>query len=80
MLAPPQGWEVEFPAKNGRRHEDGRQHAHSRLQAQAEVRAHNTRRGPGAWFDGETPIFHAGDRLIVGGENKAIAEHSSRFV
>jgi putative DNA primase/helicase len=37
-------------------------------------------RGRGAWIDGATVVFHAGDRLIVNGAETGIHEHPTHFI
>lgn len=81
LLAPLQWWEMEFPAK--------KEGVDVKAAVNACIRAckyrrkflpHKTLRGRGAWFEGELPVFHAGDHLIVDCKRVPIAEHDSRFV
>lgn len=37
-------------------------------------------RGRGAWYDGGRPVLHLGTSLIIEGEQRAISDHSSRFI
>jgi putative DNA primase/helicase len=83
MLAPLQWWEMEFPSTGK---EGG---VNMRAAVNACIRAcklkrkfvpHKTLRGRGAWFEGETPIFHSGDHLIVASKRVPISEHKSRYV
>lgn len=37
-------------------------------------------RGRGAWYDGGRPVLHLGTSLIIDGEQRAISDHTSRFI
>lgn len=37
-------------------------------------------RGRGAWYDNGASVLHLGDRLIVDGETRVIADHDSQFI
>ncbi|MER9706066.1 hypothetical protein NKJ10_17725 [Mesorhizobium sp. M0204] len=80
-LAKLQWWESEFPgAKTG---VDWSAAINACMQAcmyRRKFVPHNSVRGRGAWFEGETAIYHAGDRLIVDGEETSFHDHKSRFV
>ncbi|RWQ35809.1 MAG: toprim domain-containing protein [Mesorhizobium sp.] len=80
-LAKLQWWESEFPgAKTG---VDWQAAINACMQAcmfRRKFVPHNSVRGRGAWFEGETAIYHAGDRLIVDGEETSFHDHKSRFV
>ncbi|MBZ9821922.1 hypothetical protein [Mesorhizobium sp. CA4] len=80
-LAPLQWWESEFPgSKEG---VDWKAAINACMQAcmyRRKFVPHNSVRGRGAWFEAETAVYHAGDRLIVDGEEKSFHEHRSRFV
>jgi putative DNA primase/helicase len=82
-LAPLQWWELEYPGKSKEGGVNWHQAANACMQACLKRRKfvpHNLVRGRGAWFEGHTPIFHAGDSLIVDGEAVAIQDHNSKFV
>ncbi|RWC28130.1 MAG: toprim domain-containing protein [Mesorhizobium sp.] len=80
-LAPLQWWETEFPGtKEG---VDWKAAINACMQAcmyRRKFVPHNSVRGRGAWFEGETAIYHAGDHLIVDSQEKSFHEHRSRFV
>ncbi|MER9506005.1 hypothetical protein [Mesorhizobium sp. M0579] len=80
-LAKLQWWESEFPgAKTG---VDWSAAINACMQAcmyRRKFVPHNSVRGRGAWFEGETAIYHAGDRLIVDGSESSFHDHKSRFV
>ena len=80
-LAPLQWWEFEFAGK--KEGVDWNGAANACMQACLKRRKftpHNHVRGRGAWFEGETAVFHCGDSLIVDGVPKGISEHKSRSV
>lgn len=37
-------------------------------------------RGRGCWIEGETVVFHAGDRLLVDGKEVPVCDHRSRYI
>lgn len=79
-LAPAQWWELEFAGKQGT---DWNAASNATVQAclrRGKFVAINTVRGRGAWFEGDSAIFHHGDGLIVNGARKRIHQHKSRFV
>lgn len=79
-LAPLQWWEMEFPKKDG---VDWSAAINACMQAcmyRRKFVPHNSVRGRGAWFEGETAIYHAGDHLIVDSREASFHEHKSRFV
>jgi putative DNA primase/helicase len=82
-LAPLQWWEFEFPGKAKEGGVNWNQAVNACMQACMQRRKfvpHNLVRGRGAWFEGETAVFHSGDSLIVDGRPIAIHRHNSRFV
>ncbi len=83
-LAPLIYWQTEFPAKSNK---EGGVDWHAAINAtsaaclaRGKFSTTEIVRGRGAWFEGETPIFHAGDRLVIGGVETPIEKHRSRFV
>ncbi|TJV68592.1 MAG: toprim domain-containing protein [Mesorhizobium sp.] len=80
-LANLQWWESEFPgSKEG---VDWKAAINACMQAcmfRRKFVPHNSVRGRGAWFEAETAVYHAGDRLIVDGQEKSFHEHRSRYV
>lgn len=82
-LAPLWWWENEFPGKSKEGGVNWHQAVNACMQACMARRKfvpHNLVRGRGAWFEGETAVFHSGDSLIVDGKPVAIHRHNSRFV
>jgi putative DNA primase/helicase len=82
-LAPLQWWEFEFPGKSKEGGVSWNEAINACMQACMRRRKfvpHNVVRGRGAWFEGETAVFHSGDSLIVDGAPVAIPDHRSRFV
>lgn len=82
-LAPLHWWEFEFPGKSKEGGVDWAAAINGCVQACKHRRKfvpHNVVRGRGAWFEGETAVYHSGETLIVDGKRKQIAKHSSRFV
>lgn len=80
LLAPLQWWEVEFPGEKGT---DWKAAVNACIRACKHRRkfvSHKHVRGRGAWFEGDTAVFHAGDHLVIDGEPYGIPEHASRFV
>lgn len=83
ILAPLQWWEVEFPGKGKEGGVDWKAAVNACIRAcksRGKFVAHNRVRGRGAWFEGETAIFHAGDQLIIDDQPTSIARHVSRHV
>lgn len=80
-LAKLQWWESEFPGtKDG---VDWKAAINACMQAcmfRRKFIPHNSVRGRGAWFEGETAIYHSGDHLIVDGRQAPFHRHKSRFV
>ncbi|RVH56248.1 toprim domain-containing protein [Sinorhizobium meliloti] len=80
-LAPLQWWEFEFPGKKEGVDWNAAVNAcmNACLYRRKFVRT-TAMRGRGAWFEGQSAIFHAGDHLLVDGEVTAIHKHDSKFV
>lgn len=70
-LAPLQMWEVEFASKTGA---DWEAAANALIQRSQSLPKFDPRRirGRGCWIDGEDVVFHAGDRLVVNGDEREI--------
>jgi len=83
VLAPLQWWEIEFPGKGKEGGVDWKAAVNACIRAckrRGKFVAHNRVRGRGAWFEDETAIFHAGDRLVIDGAETEISHHRSRMV
>ena len=82
QLAPLHYWEREFPRKEGFGGQAVDQAVNALIsQCFAKgVFTVNRLRGRGAWFDDGQLVFHAGDRLLIGGEEIALQDHKTRFV
>ncbi|WP_321336526.1 toprim domain-containing protein [Breoghania sp.] len=81
LLAPLQFWEFEFPGAKGATDWKAAVNACVRAcKARRKFVPHNAVRGRGAWFEGKTPVYHAGERLIIDGEYVQISAHGGRFV
>jgi putative DNA primase/helicase len=70
-LAPLQQWESEFSSKSGA---DWEAAANALIQRSQSLPKFDPRRirGRGCWIDGEDVVFHAGDRLVVNGDEREI--------
>lgn len=81
-LAPLTWWEMEFPkAKGGVDFDAAVNACIMACQYRKKFVPHNMVRGRGAWFEGETAVFHAGENIIVNGEVMPIHDHESpKFV
>lgn len=80
-LAPLQFWEMEFPGK--KEGVDWNAAVNACMQACLSKRKFvplNKVRGRGAWFEGETAVYNAGERLIVNGKPTPIDAHDSKFI
>lgn len=79
QLAPASWWEQMFPSKQGADYDAA---ANSLIQRSYAAGIFDPRRirGRGAWIDGESVVFHAGDRLVIGGEDVVISKHRSRYI
>lgn len=83
LLAPLQWWELEFPGKGKEGGVDWKSAANACIRAcksRGKFVSHNRVRGRGAWFEQDTAIFHAGDRLIIDGTETEIFAHRSKLV
>lgn len=78
-LAGANWWEEHFPAKDGA---DWKAAANALIQSAHREGIFSPRRvrGRGCWVDGEQVIFHAGDRIIVGSQERRIPEWSSKWI
>lgn len=80
-LAPLQFWEREFPGK--KEGCDWNAAVNACMQACLSKRKFvplNKVRGRGAWFEGDTAVYNAGDVLIVNGKPTKIDAHDSKFI
>ena len=79
-MAPLEWWEMAYPKEKG----GVDWHvAASELMRACERRGIYTpevERGRGAWYDDGQAVLHLGDRILVDGHPKAIADHKSRHV
>lgn len=75
-LAPLQLWQEEFPDRAGC---DWEAAANGLIQRNQNLPKFDPRRirGRGCWIDGDDVVFHAGDRLVVNGEEKEIPSFKS---
>jgi putative DNA primase/helicase len=78
-LAPANWWESTFPAKDGA---DWKAAANALIQACHNEGIFTPRRvrGRGCWIDGEHVLFHAGDRLVIGGTERKIPSWASKWI
>lgn len=78
-LAGANWWESHFPSREGA---DWKAAANALIQAAHREGIFSPRRvrGRGCWVDGDTVLFHAGDRLIVGGAERTIPEWQSKWI
>ncbi len=78
-LAPANWWETMWPAKDGA---DWKAAANALIQACHREGIFTPRRvrGRGCWIDGDHVLFHAGDRLIVGNEERKIPTWASKWI
>jgi putative DNA primase/helicase len=78
-LAGANWWEATFPAKEGA---DWKAAANALIQrCHAEgIFTPRRVRGRGCWIDGDHVLFHAGDRLIIGNEERKIPTWASRWI
>lgn len=78
-LAAANWWEAMFPGANGA---DWKAAANALIQRCHREGIFTPRRvrGRGCWIDGDHVLFHAGDRLIVSNEERAIPTWQSRFI
>jgi putative DNA primase/helicase len=75
-LAPLQCWEAEYPSKSGA---DWDCAVNALIQRSQSMPKFDPRRirGRGCWIDGEDVVFHAGDRLVVNGNEAEIPNFRS---
>ena len=78
-LAPANWWETMWPAKDGA---DWKAAANALIQSCHREGIFTPRRvrGRGCWIDGDHVLFHAGDRLIVGNEERNIPSWQSKWI
>ena len=78
-LAPANWWETTFPAKDGA---EWKAAANALIQACHREGIFTPRRvrGRGCWIDGEHVLFHAGDRLVIGGTERQIPAWASKWI
>ena len=75
-LAPLQLWQGEFPDKSGADWETAANALIQRSQALPKFDPRRIR-GRGCWIDGQDVVFHAGDRLLVNGDEIEIPSFDS---
>lgn len=75
-LAPLQLWEAEYPCKSGA---DWEAAANAMIQKSISLPKFDPRRirGRGCWIDGDDVVFHAGDKLYIGGKEMPIQSYRS---
>jgi putative DNA primase/helicase len=78
-LAAANWWETTFPAKDGA---DWKAAANALIQSCHREGIFTPRRvrGRGCWIDDKQVIFHAGDRILVGSEEKKIPSFDSKWI
>ena len=79
-LAPIEWWEMAYPKDRGG---VDWQLAASDCMRQCEARgvySEDRQRGRGAWYDNGRSVLHLGDRLLIDGEERAIADHHSSYI
>lgn len=79
-LAPVEWWDMAYPKDKGGC--DWQAAASSCMRACEGRGVYSLRnvRGRGAWYDGGSSVLHLGDRLIVDGTVKRIADHDTRYI
>ncbi|MAF06153.1 bifunctional DNA primase/polymerase [Herbaspirillum sp.] len=79
-LAPVEWWDMAYPKdKSGTDWQAAASSCMRACEARGVYSLRNVR-GRGAWYDGGNSVLHLGDRLIVNGEAKRIADHDTRFI
>ena len=78
-LAGANWWESHFPSREGA---DWKAAANALIQAAHREGIFSPRRvrGRGCWVDGEQVLFHAGDRLLIGNEERTIPSWQSKWI
>ena len=78
-LAPVSFWEETFPGQKGA---DWNAVANALIQRQHENGIYSPRkvRGRGCWLDGDTVVFHAGDRLLINGKAVRLPDWESKWI
>jgi len=78
-LAGANWWETHFPGREGA---DWKAAANALIQASHREGIFSPRRvrGRGCWVDGEQVIFHAGDRLLIGNQERTIPSWQSKWI
>lgn len=78
-LAPPNHWEMEFPAKSGA---NAMAAGAALMQACFRVGVYDPARlrGRGAWMDNDRSVLHLGDRLYVDGQEQDLRLLGSYFI
>lgn len=81
-LAPLDWWEAAYPKDGPSGGVDWQLAASDCMRQCEQAGVYDARniRGRGAWYDSGESVLHLGDRLIVGGEVRQIAEHQSRHI
>ena len=78
-LAGANWWESHFPGREGA---DWKAAANALIQSAHREGIFSPRRvrGRGCWIDGEQVLFHAGDRLIINGEERTIPTWQTKWI
>lgn len=81
-LAPIEWWEMAYPSGGDKGGVDWQLAASDCMRRCERVGVYDARniRGRGAWYDTGASVLHLGDRLIVGGEVRQIAQHESQYI
>lgn len=80
QIASLEWWEMAFAKPKGGCDWDAAMNALLRQAERAGIYNPKMERGRGAWYDNGSPVLHLGTTLIVGGEEKRISDHPSRYI
>lgn len=79
-LAPVEWWDVAYPKPKGGADWHTAASACMRMCEARGIYSQDRERGRGAWYDEGRAVLHLGDRLLVDGQARSIADHRSRFI
>ena len=80
-IAPLEWWEMAYPkGKQGGADWHAAANDCMRGCERRGIYSTDRERGRGAWYDRGSAVLHLGDRLLVDGEHKRIADHESGFI